>query len=176
VRRRSKTRADQARAGAEPDDGAASPARPAALPESEDFVDDNNRLTIADKDVFARDPVNLIRMFRLAQKHNLVLHPDVMRLANKSLKLISPKVRHDPVANQLFLEILTSHDAEIILRRMNEIGVLGRFVRAFGRVVAMMQFNMYHHYTVDEHLFALPRRAGRNRSRQQRGVHRSPTT
>src|SRR6476646_3890599 len=52
-----------------------------ALPETEDFVDDNNRLTIADKDVFARDPVNLIRMFRLAQKHNLVLHPDAMRTA-----------------------------------------------------------------------------------------------
>jgi [protein-PII] uridylyltransferase len=123
-----------------------------ALPETEDFVDDNNRLTIADKDVFARHPINLIRMFRLAQKHNLVLHPDAMRAANKSLKLIDPKLRHDPEANRLFLEILTSHDAEIILRRMNEIGVLGRFVRAFGRVVAMMQFNMYHHYTVDEHL------------------------
>ena len=122
------------------------------LPESEDFLDDNNRLTIADKDVFVRDPVNLLRMFRLAQKHNLVLHPDAMRLANKSLKLIDPKMRHDPKANQLFLEILTSHDAEIILRRMNETGVLGRFVRAFGRVVAMMQFNMYHSYTVDEHL------------------------
>ena len=123
-----------------------------ALPETEDFLDDNNRLTIADKDVFSRDPVNLIRMFQLAQKHNLVLHPDVMRLANKSLRLIDPKMRHDPEANRLFLEILTSHDAEIILRRMNETGVLGRFVRAFGRVVAMMQFNMYHHYTVDEHL------------------------
>src|SRR5213595_1543368 len=47
-----------------------------ALPETEDFLDDNNRLTIADKDVFARDPVNFIRMFRLAQKHHLVLHPD----------------------------------------------------------------------------------------------------
>ncbi len=59
---------------------------------------------------------------------------------------------HNPEANRLFLEILTSHDAEIVLRRMNETGVLGRFVRAFGRIVAMMQFNMYHHYTVDEHL------------------------
>ena len=39
-----------------------------------------------------------------------------------------------------------------VLRRMNEAGVLGAFVRAFGRVVAMMQFHMYHHYTVDEHL------------------------
>ena len=123
-----------------------------ALPESEDFFDDNNRLVLADSDVFARDPVNLIRMFHLAQKHNLVLHADAMRAATKSLRLIDAKVRANPEANRLFLEILTSHDAEIVLRRMNETGVLGRFVRAFGRVVAMMQFNMYHHYTVDEHL------------------------
>src|SRR5690242_10798467 len=115
-----------------------------ALPETEDFLDDNNRLTIADKDVFSRDPVNFIRMFRLAQKHHLVLHPDVMRLANKSLRLVDAKLRQNSEANKLFLEILTSEDAEIILRRMNEIGVLGRFIRAFGRVVAMMQFNMYH--------------------------------
>ena len=123
-----------------------------SLPETEDFVEDNSRITVADPDVFARDPVNLIRMFRLAQKHSLVLHPDAMRAATKSLKLIDGKLREDPEANRLFLEILTSQDAEIILRRMNETGVLGRFVRAFGRIVAMMQFNMYHHYTVDEHL------------------------
>ena len=122
------------------------------LKESDDFFDDNNRLTVAGEDVFARDPVNLIRMFLLAQKHNLVLHPDAMRAATKSLKLIDSDLRQNPEANRLFLEILTSNDAEIVLRRMNETGVLGRFVRAFGQVVAMMQFNMYHHYTVDEHL------------------------
>ena len=65
---------------------------------------------------------------------------------------LDSKLRHNPEANRLFLEIITSNDAEIILRRMNETGVLGRFVRAFGRIVALMQFNMYHHYTVDEHL------------------------
>jgi [protein-PII] uridylyltransferase len=123
-----------------------------ALPDAEGFLDDNNRLTIAGPEVFTQDPVNLIRMFRIAQKHNLVLHPDAMRAATKSLRLIDSKLRQNPEANKLFLEILTSHDAEIILRRMNETGVLGRFVRAFGRIVAMMQFNMYHHYTVDEHL------------------------
>jgi [protein-PII] uridylyltransferase len=122
------------------------------LRESEDFVDDNNRLTVADPDVFSRDPVNLIRMFHLAQKHNLVLHPDAMRAATHSLKLIDDALRENTEANRLFLEILTSHDSEIVLRRMNETGVLGRFVRPFGRIVAMMQFNMYHHYTVDEHL------------------------
>ena len=43
-------------------------------------------------------------------------------------------------------------EPETILRMMNEAGVLGRFIPEFGRIVAMMQFNMYHHYTVDEHL------------------------
>jgi [protein-PII] uridylyltransferase len=123
------------------------------LTETDDFSIDNNRINIARANVFARDPVNLIRLFYLAQKHNLAIHPDAMRAATRSLKLIDAKMRGDKEANRLFLEILTSkNEAETVLRRMNEAGVLGDFVRAFGRIVAMMQFNMYHHYTVDEHL------------------------
>src|ERR1700689_5261935 len=127
--------------------------RPQRLTETDDFVIDNNRINIAGPKVFARDPVNLIRLFYLAQKHNLAIHPEAMRLATHSLKLIDKDLRENKEANRLFLEILTSkNDAETVLRRMNEAGVLGKFVREFGRVVAMMQFNMYHHYTVDEHL------------------------
>jgi len=123
------------------------------LSETDDFIVDNNRINIARADVFRRDPVNLIRLFHLAQKHNLAFDPEAMRAATRSLKLIDAKMRGDPEANRLFLEILTSKtETETVLRRMNEAGVLGAFVRAFGRVVAMMQFNMYHHYTVDEHL------------------------
>ena len=98
------------------------------------------------------DPVNLIRIFRLAQQNNLAFHPDAMRAVTHSLQFINTQVRENPEANRLFLEILTSDNSEIVLRRMNETGVLGRFIRAFGKIVAMMQFNMYHHYTVDEHL------------------------
>jgi [protein-PII] uridylyltransferase len=129
--------------------------RPSArrtLSETDDFVVDYNRIVVADANVFKRDPVNLIRIFHLAQKYNLILHPDSMRAVTQSLKLINAELRQNPEANRLFLEVLTSHDAEIVLRRMNETGVLGQFVRPFGRIVAMMQFNMYHHYTVDEHL------------------------
>jgi [protein-PII] uridylyltransferase len=123
------------------------------LRESDDFVVDNNRLNIADPEAFSRDPVNLIRIFHLAQKHSLAFHPDAVRAATRSLKLIDRKLQENPEANKLFFEILTSkNDSETVLRRMNEAGVLGAFVPAFGRVVAMMQFNMYHHYTVDEHL------------------------
>jgi len=123
------------------------------LTETDDFVIDNNRINIARADVFKRDPVNLIRLFHLAQKHNLAIRPEAMRAATRSLHLINLQLREDKEANRLFLEILTSNnEAETVLRRMNEAGVLGKFVRAFGRIVAMMQFNMYHHYTVDEHL------------------------
>jgi [protein-PII] uridylyltransferase len=131
--------------------------RPAPSPKkltgTDDFVIDNNRINIARADVFRRDPVNLIRLFHFAQQRNLAFHPEAMRAATRSLKLIDKSVREDKEANRLFLEILTSkNDAETVLRRMNEAGVLGAFVHAFGRIVAMMQFNMYHHYTVDEHL------------------------
>jgi [protein-PII] uridylyltransferase len=129
------------------------PARRRALAGSEDFIVDNNRITVANGTVFRRDPVNLIRIFQLAQKNNLALHPDALRAVTRSLKLVDTKLRDDKQANALFLDILTSrHDPETVLRRMNEAGVLGKFVPAFGRIVAMMQFNMYHHYTVDEHL------------------------
>jgi [protein-PII] uridylyltransferase len=121
--------------------------------ESPDFQIDHDRINVADDQVFARDPVNMIRMFWLADRYNLAFHPDAMRLLTKSLKLVDDGLRNDATANQLFLSILTSANTpEIVLRRMNEAGLLGRFVPDFGRVVAMMQFNMYHHYTVDEHL------------------------
>ncbi|HEY4919560.1 MAG TPA: [protein-PII] uridylyltransferase [Xanthobacteraceae bacterium] len=117
------------------------------------FIVDHNRISVADQKVFERDPVNLLRIFHLAQRHSLDFHPDAMRLATRSLKLIDKSVREDAEANRLFLDILTAkNDAEIVLRRMNETGVLGRFIPDFGRIVSMMQFNMYHHYTVDEHL------------------------
>src|ERR1700694_443013 len=129
------------------------PRRRRNLSESDDFIVDYNRINVADPGVFARDPVNLIRIFQLAQKYDLAFHPDALRLATRSLKLIGTELRENAEANRLFLEILTSKNApETVLRRMNETGVLGHFVRAFGRIVAMMQFNMYHHYTVDEHL------------------------
>jgi len=122
------------------------------VPDSDDFIVDNNRINVAAPDVFKHDPVNLIRIFRLAQKNNLAFHPDAMRGVTRSLGLINAQLRENPEANRLFMEILTSDNAEIVLRRMNETGVLGHFIRAFGKIVSMMQFNMYHHYTVDEHL------------------------
>lgn len=123
-----------------------------ALPGS-DFAVEVDRVTVARPDVFERDPVNIIKLFWVADQNGLAIHPDATRLVTHSLKRIDAALRANAEANRLFLEILTSRNApEIVLRRMNEVGALGRFIPEFGRIVAMMQFNMYHHYTVDEHL------------------------
>jgi [protein-PII] uridylyltransferase len=112
-----------------------------------------DRITVASRDVFENDPVNLIRLFWLSMRHTLPIHPDATRLVTLSLKKIDDRLRRNETANKLFIEILTSKNSpEAVLRAMNEAGVLGRFIPDFGRIVAMMQFNMYHHYTVDEHL------------------------
>lgn len=117
-----------------------------------DFLNDNGRITVADDEVFKRDPVNLLRIFWFAEKHQLLVHPDAGRLISLSKRLVDQNLRNDPEANQLFLDILTSrNNPEVILRRMHEMGVLGGFIPEFARINAMMQFSMYHHYTVDEH-------------------------
>ena len=100
---------------------------------------------------FTEDPVRLIEIFVVADANRLELHPDAMRLALRDARLVDA-VRTDARATALFLELLTSrHDPETALRWFNEAGVFGRFIPDFGRVNAQMQFDMYHHYTVDEH-------------------------
>lgn len=118
-----------------------------------DFTLKSQRLNVIDPEAFRRDPVNLLRLYEIASRDDLAIHPDASRLVTQSLRLVTPQLRNSPDANRIFLEILTARRSpEAVLRRMNESGLLGKFVPDFGRVVAMMQFNMYHHYTVDEHL------------------------
>jgi [protein-PII] uridylyltransferase len=123
------------------------------IAQSTDFKFENERITVANPHVFSNDPVNLIRIFHLVDITGHELHPQALRLITRSLRLIDQSLRDTVDANSLFLQIVSSKkNPELTLRRMNETGVLGRFVPDFGKIVALMQFNMYHHYTVDEHL------------------------
>jgi [protein-PII] uridylyltransferase len=116
------------------------------------FVLDRGRLSIPRDDFFAEDPSRLLELYALAVREGLEIHPTARRVAARDSKLIDENVRRDPRANALFLDVLTCVSSpELVLRWMNETGVFGRFVPDFGRVVAQMQFDMYHHYTVDEH-------------------------
>ena len=116
------------------------------------FVLDRSRLALPSDDWFRQDPVRLVELFAVADAQGVEIHPTAMRAAARDAKLIDARVRADPRANALFMEVLASpRDPETVLRWMNEATVFGRFVPDFGRVVAQMQFDMYHHYTVDEH-------------------------
>ncbi|MBA2636117.1 MAG: [protein-PII] uridylyltransferase, partial [Sphingomonas sp.] len=116
------------------------------------FVLERGRLSIPTDTFFEEEPVRLLEMFALAARERLEIHPTAMRAATRDARLIKAKVRKDARANALFLEVLSNlHSPDTVLRWMNEAGVFGRFIPDFGRVVAQMQFDMYHHYTVDEH-------------------------
>ncbi len=126
--------------------------------EIEGFGIDGGRLSVPNAKHFDKHPLDLLRIFRVAQKHDLDIQPMTFTWIAEKARLIDKAYRDNPEANAIFMKILTSRSKgpEVAVRRMNEAGVFGRFVPDFGRVVAQMQFDMYHHYTVDEHtIYAL---------------------
>jgi [protein-PII] uridylyltransferase len=116
------------------------------------FVIEGGRLSVESARIFEDDPLNLLRLFVIADRRDLDLHPDAFTAVTRCLPLITSKVRRDPEAARAFLDVLArGRRTYRTLTLMNEAGVLGRFIPEFGRIVAQMQFNMYHSYTVDEH-------------------------
>jgi len=116
------------------------------------YAVDKGRLTFADRTTFLSDKLNLLRIFEEALRTGLLIHPDAMRVVSAHLDLIDDEMRADKEAGRIFLDLLLKHgNPERSLRRMNELGVLAAFIPEFEPIVAMMQFNMYHSYTVDEH-------------------------
>ena len=111
------------------------------------------RIDVEDPVKFLSDPLNLLRVFEEGLRSRYLLHPNVMRLVAANLHLIDDSVRENPEAVRIFLDLMLKHgNPERALRRMNELDVLGAFIPEFENIVAMMQFNVYHHYTVDEHI------------------------
>jgi len=112
-----------------------------------------NRLTVENEADFFSDKLNILRIFEEALRTGYLLHPDAMRAISARLDLIDESLRAEPEAQRIFLDLLLKKgNPERALRRMNELGVLAAFIPEFAPIVAMMQFNMYHSYTVDEHI------------------------
>lgn len=115
------------------------------------FAVDGGRIALPCDDFFQQDPRRLVEIFALAAEQGMEIHPLALRCATRDARLVT-SVRRDARANARFIDLLSGgHDPELPLRWMNETGVLGRFVPDWARIVAQMQFDMYHHYTVDEH-------------------------
>ena len=112
----------------------------------------DNRLAFEAGTRLADAPIRILDLFATAHKNGLDTHPGSLRLITRNLGLINQDMQDDPAANRLFMDMLTAKQApDIVLRQLNEAGVFGRFIPDFGRVVAQMQYDMYHIYTVDEH-------------------------
>ncbi len=110
------------------------------------------RIMPATADLFEREPVAMLQLFHLAQERDLDIHPEAWRAVTHSLRRVDGELRESKLANELFLKMVTSRkDPATTLRRMNEVGLLGRFLPEFGRVVAQMEHSLYHVYTIDEH-------------------------
>ncbi len=113
---------------------------------------EHGRILVSDPAFFRDAPIEVLRVFHLAGTTNTPIHPQTLKHVRRNLDIIDDTLRNDPDANALFLEILCdAPKPESALRMLNEAGVLGAFMPEFGEIVCMMQFNMYHHYTVDEH-------------------------
>jgi [protein-PII] uridylyltransferase len=110
-------------------------------------------LDVTDAQKFLADPVNFLRIFEESLRSGYHLHPNAMRLIAANLNRIDDSVRDDPETRRIFLDLLLKHGNPVrALRRMNELNLLGALIPDFENIVAMMQFNVYHSYTVDEHI------------------------
>ena len=114
----------------------------------------NDYLEAINEDVYGRHPSALLEMFVLLQQNPQIrgVRAGTIRAVVRNLWLIDEEFRQNPRNHRLFLEILraprgVTHE----LRRMNDYGVLGRYIPAFGRVIGRMQYDLFHAYTVDAH-------------------------
>ncbi len=114
----------------------------------------NDCLEAVNEDIFARWPSALLELFVLLQQHPQIrgVRAGTIRAVASNLWMIDEEFRQNPRNHRLFLDILraprgVTHE----LRRMNDYGVLGRYIPAFGRIVGRMQYDLFHAYTVDAH-------------------------
>lgn len=129
------------------------------IPESPRFVIRNNALAVIDDDVFERYPLAVMEAFYLYQLYPQLdgFRAHTARLIRRHRRVIDDDFRKNIRAKSLFIEIMRStHGLTHALRQMNRFGLLGRYIPAWGKIVGMMQFDLFHRYTVDEHsLFVL---------------------
>ena len=110
----------------------------------------NNKIHLA-KGIKNIDPIDIFKAYDFSAEFNLNLSNELTNLIKLNIRKIDD-IRNDKKANYYFINILTNLlNSDKVLRNMNETGVLGRFIPDFQKVVARVQHDMYHTYTVDEH-------------------------
>ena len=121
---------------------------------NENFEIINGYLEANNAQVFEQNPLALLELFLILEQHDDIkgVRATTLRLIRKSLHLIDANFRKNKAANHLFIEAFRQpHGITNQLRRMNRYGVLAAYIPQFAHIVARMQYDLFHIYTVDEH-------------------------
>ncbi|HET8882890.1 MAG TPA: [protein-PII] uridylyltransferase [Solimonas sp.] len=121
-------------------------------------------IEVRGEDVFQRQPSALIEIFLLLQQHPKIegIRAQTLRLILRDGRLIDDAVRQSVQARTLFMEMFREgRGLTRNLRRMNRYGVLGHYLPAFAHIVGLMQYDLFHTLTVDEHILYVVRNARR---------------
>jgi len=125
-----------------------------------DFQVTHGFLEVSDADLFQRRPVAMMELFVLLAKHEQVLgvRASTIRLIRDNLHLVDQTFRSDPQARQYFFELFCQPSGVYTqLLRMNRYGILAAYIPAFANIVGRMQFDLFHVYTVDQHILFVVR-------------------
>lgn len=136
----------------------------AVLPINERFQSSRELLDVVDEQVFEREPSALLECFTLLQRHSELkgMTARTLRGLWRARRLIDAKFRRDPKNRALFLSLFQQTRGLVHeIRRMNQYGILGRYLPAFGRIVGQMQHDLFHVYTVDQHILQVMRNVRR---------------
>ncbi len=131
-----------------------------AHPVNARFVARDDLLEARDENLFEREPSAILESFLLIEQHPRLngFSAPTLRALWRALPRMDAEFRRDPHNRELFMAILRQPQGLThALRRMNQHGVLGRYLPAFGRIVGQMQHDLFHVYTVDEHILMVVR-------------------
>lgn len=126
--------------------------RPIAI--SQQFMAINRYLEVSNEQIFIEQPLALLQVFVVLQQNPWLngIRATTIRLIRKSLHLIDEAFRTNKTANRLFIDLLCQPGGITTqLRRMNRYGILAAYLPSFANIVARMQYDLFHIYTVDEH-------------------------
>ncbi len=122
---------------------------------NEHFEASNHLLSAKSATLLQRNPSSILELFLLLAQHPELqgMTPKLLRTLHRVKKLVNREFRQDPVNKATFIQILQQpHGVPEALKRMNRYGILGNYIPAFGRISGQMQHDLFHVYTVDEHI------------------------
>ncbi len=133
-------------------------------PLSAEFLERDGTLEVASDELYQRDPQAILRTFLVYEQHPGVrgLSARTLRALYNARKLMDGAFRNDPVNRATFMQILMQPEGQThAFRLMNQTSVLGRYLWVFRRIVGQMQHDLFHVYTVDQHILMVLRNVRR---------------